>query len=75
MTLDLHADVSGGKTVTQTFVQTLLLDNTPYVAPGPVGSIKSSAVTSQGSSTYSLYTRGWMMMSLICWITLLSMVW
>jgi len=72
MTLDLHADVSGGRTVMQTFVQTLLLDNTPYVAPGPVGSIKSSAVISQGFSTF-LYTGGWM--TSICWITLLSMVW
>jgi len=78
MMLDLHADVSGGQTITQAFVQTLLLDNTPYVAPGNVGSIESTAVgqttaRTNGSSSTS-YTRCWKMLSLICGITLLSMV-
>ncbi|PPQ93259.1 hypothetical protein CVT25_015257 [Psilocybe cyanescens] len=35
MSLDVHADASG-QTYTQTFMQTLVLDNAPYVKPGTV---------------------------------------
>ncbi|KAF8809049.1 L-ascorbate oxidase [Phlegmacium glaucopus] len=79
MTLDLHADGSG-QTVTQPFVQTLLLDNTPFVAPGTVGSVASTSVgqtTTTGSSSASSDMRGWRMSPLM-WVvsgmTVLSMV-
>lgn len=80
MTLDLHADISGGQTATQPFVQTLLLDNTPFVAPGTVGSVASTSVgqtTAGGSSSASSDMRGWRMSSLmwvVCGMTVLSMV-
>jgi hypothetical protein len=75
MTFDLHADVAGG-TVTQPFVETLLLNNAPYVSPGNVSSVPSTGVgqvTTTNTASAS-YTRGWSMLSLVCGLTVLSMV-
>jgi hypothetical protein len=41
MTMDLHA-VTGNETFSQQFVQTLVLDNTPIVAPGAVTTVAST---------------------------------
>ncbi|KAH9483912.1 WSC domain-containing protein [Psilocybe cubensis] len=40
MSLDVHADAAG-QTYTQTFMQTLVLDNAPYVKPGTVSVIST----------------------------------
>jgi len=53
LTMDLHA-VTDQQTYTQTFVQTLVLDNTPYVTPGPVGT-----VSSKKGAALSLIGRSW----------------
>lgn len=75
MTLDLHADVSGS-TISQQFVQTLLLDNAPYVAPGSVSSFPSTNLgqTTSKTSSASSYTSCWWILSLVCGLTVLSMV-
>lgn len=67
MTLDIHADVSGGQTVTQSFIQTLLLDNTPLVAPGTVQSVVSTTVGQATTATSSAAAdmQSWRMLSLI----------
>lgn len=52
MTLDLHA-VTPSQTYTQTFVETLLLDNTPYVAPGVVA---TAATKSSGATRPEIWT-------------------
>lgn len=57
MTMDLHA-VSGQSTYTQTFVQTLVLDNTPYVKPGAVSTLsgtKSAAVRLVGGRSWEMW--------------------
>ena len=76
MTLDLHADASGS-TITQQFVQTLLLNNAPYVAPGSVSNFPSTGpgqtATAQRSSASS-YRSSWMILSLASGLTVLSMV-
>ncbi|PPR01093.1 hypothetical protein CVT26_015999 [Gymnopilus dilepis] len=51
MTMDLHA-VTSQQTYTQVFVQTLQLDNTPYVQPGTVTTVSSSKA-SAGHRTLS----------------------
>lgn len=48
MTMDLHA-VAGNQTFSQTFVQTLVLDNTPIVAPGAVTTTASSTPGASGA--------------------------
>jgi hypothetical protein len=75
MTFDLHADVAGG-TVTQPFVETLLLNNAPYVSPGNVSSVSSKGVgqVTSTSAAFSSYTGGWSILSLVCGLTVLSMV-
>ena len=77
MTLDLHADISD-TTITQHFVQTLLLNNAQYVSPGNVSSIPSTTVgqtsTNKGFSASS-YTTSWrIILSLVCGLTVLSIV-
>ena len=57
LTMDLHA-VSGQSTYTQTFVQTLVLDNTPYVKPGTVGTVsgtKSAAIRLVGGRSWEVW--------------------
>lgn len=57
LTMDLHA-VSGQSTYTQTFVQTLLLDGTPYVKPGAVSTVsgtKSAAVRLVGGRSWEVW--------------------
>ena len=72
MTLDLHADAN-----TQHFVQTLLLDNTPYVSPGNISSFASNGIgqtTTTEASSASSYATGWRILFLVCGMTVLSMV-
>ena len=74
MTFDLHADVAEGM-VTQPFVETLLLNNAPYVSPSNVTSVSSTSVgqVTRNNAAFS-YTGGWRMLSLVCGLTVLSMV-
>ena len=76
MTLDLHADIPGS-TITQQFVQTLLLNNAPYVTPGGVSNFPSTGpgqtATAKPSSA-STYRSSWMILSLTSGLTVLSMV-
>ena len=78
MTLDLHADVSGS-TITQQFVQTLLLNNGPTTPPSKVSSFSSTDIgqtstTSSKASSASSYTTSWRILSLVCGSTVLGMV-
>jgi len=75
MTLDLHADASG-TTNTQQFVQTLLLNNAPYVRPSNVSSFPSTGLgqTTTKASSATSYTTCWRILSLVCGLTVLSMV-
>ena len=76
MTLDLHADVSG-TTITQKFVQTLLLNNAQYVSPSNVSSFPSTGMgqtSTTTASSASSYTTSWRILSLVGGLTMLSMV-
>ena len=75
MTLDLHADTSG-TTITQQFVQTLLLNNALYVSPSNTSSFASTGMGQTTTSSASSYTTGWRIriLSLVCGLTVLSMV-
>ena len=48
MTIDVHA-VGGGQTVTQNFMQTLLLDNTPLLDPMNVTTVKGKTFASSAT--------------------------
>ena len=75
MTFDLHADLAEG-TVSQLFAETLSLNNAPYVPPGNVSSVPSKGlgqVTTTNASSAS-YAGSWSMLSLVCGLTVLSMV-
>ena len=71
LTLDLHMDG-----FTQPFVQTLLLNNSPFVAPGSVSSFHSTGPgqTATKTSSASSYTSSWGILSLVCGLSVLSMV-
>lgn len=57
MTMDVHS-VTSAQTYTQTFVQTLQLDNTPYVQPGTV-TVVSTAKVSAGRMTIPFGMEVW----------------
>lgn len=46
MTIDVNAVNGSGQTVTQSFMQTLLLDNTPVVTPSNVTTVKGETLAS-----------------------------
>ncbi|KAF8969621.1 L-ascorbate oxidase [Flammula alnicola] len=52
LSIDVHA-VTAAQTYTQTFMQTLLLDNTPYVQPGAVTTATTAATTKSGAGRLS----------------------
>jgi len=77
MTLDLHMDV--GTTITQQFVQTSLLNNAQYVTPGNVSTFPSTgpgqtATKESPASSASSYASSWRILSLVCGLTVLSVV-
>jgi len=73
MTFDLHADIAG-KTVTQPFVETLVLNNAQYVPPGNTSSFSSKDIGQATTSSASSASYSWSMFSLVCGLTMLSMV-
>ena len=78
MIVDIHADIPSGQTMTQPYVQTLMLSNTPYTSPSSVGSVASKTVgqTTKSSGASWDNTPSWKMslMLLMCGVTAMSMV-
>lgn len=74
MTLDLYAVTES--TIIQAFVQTLLLNNAPYVSPGNVSSFPSTGLgqTAAKESSASSYASSWRILFLVCGLTVLGMV-
>jgi len=73
MTFDLHANIAG-KTVTQPFVETLVLNNAQYVPPGNTSSTPSTGLGQATKSNASSASYSWSMFSLVCGLTVLSLV-